>query len=79
MSVVELKKDAEATDAPFTIGDVVHLRSGGVHVTVRRVTKKSGVATVTVDWMDAADTLCSAEFDARQLQPPEKETSSDDG
>lgn len=81
MSVVELKKDAEAAgDAPFSIGDVVHLRSGGVHVTVRRCTAKARVWTVTVDWMDEANTLCSAEFDARQLQSPvEKESSSDDG
>lgn len=63
--VIELKKDEPSGE--FAIGDVVALKSGGVTMTVRRFSKSKGVTMVNVDWMDAADTLCAAEFDARQL------------
>lgn len=65
--IVDLKKD-EPSD--FATGDVVTLKSGGVSMTVRRLAKSKGVTMVNVDWMDAADTLCSADFDARQLKVP---------
>ncbi len=64
--IVELKKD-EPPEL-FVIGDVVTLKSGGVPSTVRKLVRSKGVSMVTVDWMDEADTLCSAEFDARQLK-----------
>jgi uncharacterized protein YodC (DUF2158 family) len=72
--IVEIpKKDEPAGE--FAIGDVVTLRSGGVKVTVRRLTKVKGATMVNVDWMDAADTPCSADYDARQLMiaPAEEE------
>jgi uncharacterized protein YodC (DUF2158 family) len=69
--IVELKKD-EPPDL-FAIGDVVTLRSGGVEMTVRKLVRSKTIAMVTVDWMDAADTLCSADFDARQIKPADRD------
>ena len=72
-TVVELNEPA----GPFAIGDVVTLKSGGVEMTVRKLARNKATIMVTVDWMDAADTWCFGDFDARQLKSPD-ETGSDD-
>ena len=48
------------------------IKSGGVQVTVKKMKREKGAVQVEVDWMDAADTLCSAIYDARQLKPHEE-------
>ncbi len=63
--IVELKKDEPPSE--FSIGAVVTLKSGGVEMTVRKLVRSKGATIVTVDWMDAADTWCFGDFDARQL------------
>jgi uncharacterized protein YodC (DUF2158 family) len=68
-NVIGLPKDEPY---PFAIGDVVVLKSGGVQVTVKKMSRVKNAVQVEVDWMDAADTLCSAIFDARQLKAHEE-------
>jgi len=56
--VIALKPKAPDIPDKFVIGSTVALRGGGAIMTVR----KPGKQSVTVDWHDAQDNLCSADF-----------------
>jgi hypothetical protein len=68
--IVDLKP--RNPDGPFVVGSTVCLRSGGALMTVR----KPGKQSVIVDWTDANDNLCGAEFPPAMLRhadPDEEE------
>ena len=69
--VVSLKPKPEQPEK-FEIGATVCLKSGGAIMTVR----KPGKTTVVVDWTNASNDICSADFPPAMLvfaDPDEEE------
>lgn len=75
--VVSLKPKVPDLPEKFVIGSTVALTGGGATMTVR----KPGKQSVTVDWHDANDNLCSADFPPMMLRhadPDEEDPKTED-
>ena len=63
-----------ANTGPLRPGQTVSLNGGGHIMTIRKAVKAKGETTITVDWLNDAGDLQSADFPACMLKPADPES-----